>query len=167
MRGKFYTFVFCLLFPETQSFVALLFKTIENKEYLNVKKDGMKEDKKLDDTKLVNTLNKPTDTSGKDSEKTDVKENDDQNISSTDEKQNGVQIQSSVVSEGTVLKASEAEVKPGDGRDERKKENVRYLKMACKGFTFYGTICVYFDCYFRREMIEIDSIEIEIEQKIL
>ncbi|KAK6645014.1 hypothetical protein RUM43_001290 [Polyplax serrata] len=110
---------------ETQSFVALLFKTIENKEYLNVKKDGMKEDKKLDDTKLVNTLNKPTDTSGKDSEKTDEKENDDQNISSTDEKQNGVQIQSSVVSEGTVLKASEAEVKPGDGRDERKKENER------------------------------------------
>lgn len=118
---------------ETQSFVALLFKTIENKEYLNVKKDGVKEEKK-DESKVPATNAGPpqsTDVTEKenDNNKPDDKENDDY-ISSTDEKQNGVQIQSSVVSEGTVAKpivGVENKVGGTDAKEDRKKDSVSIL----------------------------------------
>lgn len=105
--------------------MALLFKTIENKEYLNVKKDAVKEEKKTEDSKPVtNPVPQSTEAPEKDNEKTEEKENDDY-ISSTDEKQNGVQIQSSVVSEGTVVKPVDCENKTGDVKEDRKKDNVR------------------------------------------
>lgn len=121
------------LITETESFVALLFKTIENKEYLNVKKDGLKDEKKAEEVKQVvqpaqsSEAIKPKEKekdkapSGEEQEK--EQENDDY-ISSTDEKQNGVQIQSSVVSEGTVVKPSDSEIKTNEAKDERRKENV-------------------------------------------
>lgn len=100
----------------------MLFKTIENKEYLNVKRDPVKEEKKSEEGKPVTPG--PGETSEKENEKTEDKENDDQ-ISSTEEKQNGVQIQSSVVSEGSIAKvALESENKLNDGKDDKKKENV-------------------------------------------